>query len=84
MPRILREPSRRKQRACATLRGPKSGTPDPDQKEANTIRMDHISVRGCVGDVHYGSVHKPIPIPEGMKIPDAKVAANKEWDKLKV
>ena len=37
-----------------------------------------------MGDVHYGSVHKPIPIPEGMKIPDAKVAANKEWDKLKV
>ena len=45
--------------------------------------MDHISERGYVGDVHYVLVHKPIPIPEGMKIPDAKAAANKEWDKSK-
>ena len=28
-------------------------------------------------------VHTPIPMPKAMKIPEAKTAADKEWNKLK-
>ena len=31
---------------------------------------------------HYNLVHKLIPTPQAMKIPDAKAAADKEWKKL--
>ena len=31
---------------------------------------------------HYNLVHKFIPIPQAMKIPDAKEAVDKEWKKL--
>ena len=29
---------------------------------------------------HYNLVHKFIPMPEAMKIPDAKAAVEKEWE----
>ena len=32
---------------------------------------------------HSGLVYTPIPIPKAMKIPAAKAAGDKEWDKLK-
>ena len=31
---------------------------------------------------HYNIVHKFIPVPEAMKIPDAKAAVEKEWEQL--
>ena len=31
---------------------------------------------------HYNLVHKFIPTPQAMKIPDAKAAVDKEWKKL--
>ena len=31
---------------------------------------------------HYNFVHKFIPMPQAMKIPDAKAAVDKEWKKL--
>ena len=31
---------------------------------------------------HYNLVHKFIPMPQGMKIPAAKAAVDKEWEKL--
>ena len=31
---------------------------------------------------HYNLVHKFIPIPQAMKIPAAKGAVDKEWEKL--
>ena len=31
---------------------------------------------------HYNLVHKFIPMPQVMKIPDAKAAVDKEWKKL--
>ena len=31
---------------------------------------------------HYNLVHKFIPLPQAMKIPAAKAAVNKEWEKL--
>ena len=31
---------------------------------------------------HYNLVHKFIPVPQAMKIPAAKAAVDKEWEKL--
>ena len=45
--------------------------------------MDHIAEKGYVESFHYGLVHKLVSIQEGMKIPDATAAVDKEWDKLK-
>ena len=43
---------------------------------------DHIAPAGYVSETYYAMVHKPIPIPKAMKIPDALKAVNKEWEKL--
>ena len=43
---------------------------------------DHIA--GIVDNSlqHYNLVHKFIPVPQAMKIPAAKAAVDKEWEKL--
>ena len=43
---------------------------------------DHIAVRGINSLNHYNLVHKFIPMPKAMQIPDAKAAVDKEWEKL--
>ena len=43
---------------------------------------DHIARTGMNSLCHYNLVHKFIPMPQAMKIPDAKAAAEKEWEKL--
>ena len=43
---------------------------------------DHIAGKGINSLNHYNLVHKFIPVPEAMKIPGAKVAVDKEWEKL--
>ena len=43
---------------------------------------DHIAVKGEKSLQHYNLVHKFIPMPQAMKIPAAKEAADKEWEKL--
>ena len=43
---------------------------------------DHIAGRGNNSLQHNNLVHKFIPIPQAMKIPAAKAAADKEWEKL--
>ena len=43
---------------------------------------DHIAGGGCTSVSHYNLVHKFIPMPLAMKIPDAKAAVDKEWKKL--
>ena len=43
---------------------------------------DHIAGRGDISLHHHNLVHKFIPMPEAMKIPAAKVAVDKEWEKL--
>ena len=42
---------------------------------------DHIAGEGCPSMSHYIQVHKFIPMPQAMKIPDAKAAVDKEWKK---
>ena len=44
---------------------------------------EHIADRGYKSLVFYSLVHLPIRIPKAVKIPEAKVAVRKEWDKLK-
>ena len=43
---------------------------------------DHIAGRGEHSLQHYNLVHKFIPMPQAMKIPAAKAAVDKEWEKL--
>ena len=43
---------------------------------------DYISGKGHNSLQHYNLVHKFIPMPQAMKIPAAKAAADKEWEKL--
>ena len=43
---------------------------------------DHIAEEGNNSLQHYNLVHKFIPMPQAMKIPAAKAAADKEWEKL--
>ena len=43
---------------------------------------DHIAGKGDDSLQHYNLVHKFIPIPQAMKIPAAKAAVDKEWEKL--
>ena len=43
---------------------------------------DHIAGKGDNSLQHYNLVHKFIPMPQAMKIPAAKAAVEKEWEKL--
>ena len=43
---------------------------------------DHIAGRGDNSLQHYNLVHKFIPMSQAMKIPAAKAAVDKEWEKL--
>ena len=43
---------------------------------------DHIAGKGENSLQHYNLVHKFIPMPQAMKIPAAKAAVDKEWQKL--
>ena len=43
---------------------------------------DHIAGKGFTSMTHCNLVHKFIPVPQAMKIPDAKAAVDKGWKKL--
>ena len=47
-----------------------------------TKHEDCIAGKGLTSMTHYNLVHKYIPMPQAMKIPDAKAAVDKEWEKL--
>ena len=44
---------------------------------------DHIEGKADNSQQHYNLVHKFIPMPQAMKIPAAKAAVDKKWEKLK-
>ena len=44
--------------------------------------QDHIAGKGENSLEHHNLVHKFIPMPQAMKIPAAKAAVDKEWEKL--
>ena len=43
---------------------------------------DHIAGKGENSLQHYNLVHKFIPVPQAMKIPETKAAVDKEWEKI--
>ena len=43
---------------------------------------DHIAAKGENSLQHHNLVHKFMPMPQAMKIPAAKAAVDKEWEKL--
>ena len=45
--------------------------------------QDHITAKGTNSMTQYSLVHKFIPMPQALKILDAKAAVEKEWEKLK-
>ena len=47
-----------------------------------TKHDDRIAGKRCTSLAHYNLVHSYIPMPQAMKIPDAKPAVDKEWEKL--
>ena len=62
---------------------------EPDQSTrmriGNSIpnhHEDHVAGKGENSSQHYNLVHKFILMPQAMKIPAAKAAVDKEWEKL--
>ena len=62
-----------------------------EASESTRLRMEeslphnhenHIAGKGDNSLQHYNLVHKFIPMPQAMKIPAAKAAVDKEWEKL--
>ena len=47
-----------------------------------THHEDHIAGRRDNSLLHYNLVHKIIPVPQAIKIPAAKAAVDKEWEKM--
>ena len=47
-----------------------------------THHEDHIAAKGDNSLHHYNLVHKFLPVPQAMRIPEAKAAVDKEWEKL--
>ena len=43
---------------------------------------DHVAGKGDNSLQHFNLVHKIMPMPQAMKIPAAKAAVDKEWEKL--
>ena len=48
------------------------------------IHEERIAGKGWNSVLHYNLVHKFIPMPQLMKIPDAKASVGKEWKKLTI
>ena len=55
---------------------------NPQECVWKNLIEDHISGKGDNSLQHYNLVHKFIPMPQAMKIPAAKAAVDKEWEKL--
>ena len=53
-----------------------------ENSEPPNHHEDHIAGKGENSLQHYNLVHKFIPMPQAMKIPAAKAAVDKEWEKL--
>ena len=52
------------------------------ESSLRTKQEGHIAGKGFTSMFHDNLVHKFIPMPQAMKIPDAKAAVDKGWEKL--
>ena len=49
------------------------------QESGKNGHVDHVVDKGYNSTTHHNLVHKPIPIPQSMKIPEAEAGVDKEW-----
>ena len=81
MPCVVREDCRGKPQTCTNATDASKEQSDSE----NTVtcgmvkrkHMDHIAEKGFVGSFDDGLVHKPVSLPEAMKILEAKAAVDK-------
>ena len=52
------------------------------EESPQNFHEDHSARRGDNSLQNYSLEHKFIPLPQAMKIPEAKAAVDKEWDKM--
>ena len=52
------------------------------QHSKHDSHADHFAPRGNASTEWLACVHTPLPIPKALKIPEAKIALEKEWGKL--
>ena len=73
------------------VRSPKIPSGILESSESTRLRMeesqpnyheDHVAGKGDNSLQHYNLAHKFIPMHQEMKIPAAKAAVDKEWEKL--
>ena len=69
------------QKFAFILESSESARPRMEESLPN-YHEDHIAGNGDNSLQHYNMVHKFIPMPHAMKIPAAKAAVDKEWEKL--
>ena len=67
-------------RLACILEASESTRPRTEESSPN-YHEDHIAGKGDNSLLHYNLVHKFIPMPQAMKIPVAKAAVDKEWEK---
>lgn len=57
-------------------------TSPSSQNTRSKSHHEKLPTIGYVSPAYFNLIHKPIEIPEAMKIPGARKALDKEWDKL--
>ena len=78
----LRNIGKRKTKYVFIVDADESTRPRPEGA-GHKPHQDHITAKGMNSFTHCGLVHKFIPMPQAMKVPDAKAAVEKEWENLK-
>ena len=58
------------------------GQGKPSSNPIVTTHNESTATKGFSSDEQFAMVHAPIPIEKALKIPEAKKAMDKEWDKL--
>ena len=72
---------KRKTKYACVVDADDSTRPRP-KRAGHELHQDHITAKGMNSLTHYSLVHKFILLPQAMKIPDAKAAVEKNWEKL--
>ena len=67
---------------CACILEASESTRLRMEESLPNYHQDHIAGKGDNSLQNYNLVHKPTPMPQAMKIPAAKAAVDKEWEKL--
>ena len=66
---------------CASVVDADESTRPRLEGAGHNFHQDHITAKGRNSMAHYGLENKFIPMPQALKIPDAKAAVEKKWRK---